>query len=260
MRSATRREVSSSANSLVKVFRRALADGTTREDWLAVEGPFLVEEALNAAPRVKIHSLLVAAGSAEKFSALLHRLPAEAEVVQVPDRLFAGVAQTQSPQGIAALVELPAYELRQVVTAGSPLVVVACGLQDPGNLGTIMRTALAFSASAFLSLQDTVSAFNPKAVRSSAGAIFRLPLVSGLDPKQALPLFAPTRSHRGGGPQQPGIALPSGSARAHRDPRRARGHRIAGGDCPLRRPALKYSHPQGSGFLERGDCGEHLSL
>ncbi len=189
MRSATRREVSSSANSLVKVFRRALADGTTREDWLAVEGPFLVEEALNAAPRVKIHSLLVAAGSAEKFSALLHRLPAEAEVVQVPDRLFAGVAQTQSPQGIAALVELPAYELRQVVTAGSPLVVVACGLQDPGNLGTIMRTALAFSASAFLSLQDTVSAFNPKAVRSSAGAIFRLPLVSGLDPKQALPLL-----------------------------------------------------------------------
>jgi TrmH family RNA methyltransferase len=53
----------------------------------------------------------------------------------------------------------------------------------------MMRTALAFSGSAFLTLQDTVSPFNPKAVRSSAGAIFRLPVVFGLDPAQALPLL-----------------------------------------------------------------------
>ena len=120
MRSTHQREVSSPANSLMKVFRRSLADGTTKQGWLAVEGPFLVEEALNAAPGVKTHSVLVAAGSAETFSTLLHRLPAEAEVVQVPDRLFAGVAQTQSPQGIAALVELPAYELQQIVTPPIP--------------------------------------------------------------------------------------------------------------------------------------------
>ena len=90
---------------------RALADGATKEGWLAVEGPFLVEEALGAAPLVKTHSVLVAGGAAEKFSALLDRLPADAEVTQVPDRLFASVAQTQLPQGIAALVELPAYNL-----------------------------------------------------------------------------------------------------------------------------------------------------
>ena len=174
----------------MKVFRRALADGTTKDGWLAVEGPFLVEEALNAAPRVKTHSVLVASGAAEKFSALLHRLPAEAEITQVPDRLFAGVAQTQSPQGIAALVELPAHKLEQVVAVANPLLVVACRIQDPGNLGTMMRAALAFSASAFLTLQETVSPFNPKAVRSSAGAICRLPLVCGLNPDEALPLLS----------------------------------------------------------------------
>ncbi len=190
MRSTNSREVTSPTNSLMKVFRRALAEGTTKQGWLAVEGPFLVEEALNAGAGVKTHSVLVASGAAEKFSALLDRLPAEAEITQVPDRLFESVAQTQSPQGIAALVELPAHTLEQVVAAANSLLVVACRLQDPGNLGTMMRTALAFSASAFLTLQDTVSPFNPKAVRSSAGAIFRLPLVCGLDPKEALPFLS----------------------------------------------------------------------
>jgi TrmH family RNA methyltransferase len=134
--------------------------------------------------------VLVASGAVEKFSALLDRLPALAEVTQVTDRLFESVAQTQSPQGIAALVELPAYKLEQVVAIANPLLVVACRLQDPGNLGTMMRTALAFSASAFLTLQETVSAFNPKAVRASAGAIFRLPLICGLDPNAVLPYLS----------------------------------------------------------------------
>jgi TrmH family RNA methyltransferase len=190
MRSTERREVSSPTNSLVKVFRRALAEGTTKQGLLAVEGPFLVEEALNAAPRAKTHSILVAAGAAEKFAALLERVPAEAEITEVSDRLFESVAQTTSPQGIAALVEVSAYGLEQVVSGADPLVVIACRLQDPGNLGTMIRTALAFSASAFLTLQETVSPFNPKAVRASAGAIFRLPLVCGLDPTEVLPLLS----------------------------------------------------------------------
>ena len=71
----------------MKVFRRALAEGTNKQGWLAVEGPFLVEEALNAAPGVKTHSVLVASGAAEKFAALLQRLPTEAELTQVPDRI-----------------------------------------------------------------------------------------------------------------------------------------------------------------------------
>jgi TrmH family RNA methyltransferase len=128
-------------------------------------------------------------GAAEKFSALLNRLPAESEITYVPEPLFESIAQTQSPQGIAALVELPSHNLEHAVAAPNPLLLVACRIQDPGNLGTMMRTALAFSATAFLTVQDTVSPFNPKAVRSSAGAIFRLPIICGLDPEKAFPFL-----------------------------------------------------------------------
>jgi len=186
MRRAKFRELLSPSNPLVKVFRGALAEGTTRQGLLAVEGPFLVEEALRAAPQVRIHSVLVASRAADKFCALLGGLPAQAEIACVPDRLFERIAQTETPQGIAALVELPTYSLEQVAAAPNPLLLVACRIQDPGNLGTMMRTALAFSASGFLALKETVSPFNPKAVRSSAGAVFRLPTICNLDPETSL--------------------------------------------------------------------------
>ena len=174
------RQIGSPTNSIVKVYRRALAKGTTREGWLAVEGPFLVKEALAAAPAVRTHSVLITESGVAKFSGLLQALPAEAEAVQVPDRLFQQVAQTQNPQGIAALVELPHDNLDTILAGQNLLLLVACGLQDPGNLGTLMRSAAAFGASAICTLADTVDPFNPKAVRSSAGAIFHVPVLSGL--------------------------------------------------------------------------------
>jgi TrmH family RNA methyltransferase len=121
-----------------------------------------------------------------RFARLVQGLPAEAEAVQVPDRLFEQVAQTQTPQGIAGLVELPPHDLDTILGAPNLLLLVACGLQDPGNLGTLMRSAAAFGASALFTLSETVSPFNPKAVRSSAGAIFRLPVVAGLAANELL--------------------------------------------------------------------------
>jgi TrmH family RNA methyltransferase len=171
------RELTSSANSLVKLFRRALPKGVTREGWLAVEGPHLVEEALEAASTATIHSVLVSESAMVKFTGLLKRLSPETEIAQVADKLFRQVADTQSPQGIAALVELARANLGDILQRRDVLVVVACGLQDPGNLGTILRSAEAFGASALVTLEDTVSPFNPKAVRASAGAIFRIPVV-----------------------------------------------------------------------------------
>ncbi len=182
------REVTSSSNALVKVFRRALADGVTREGWLAVEGPRLVEEALKAGtqpPRgsaVTIHSVLVSRSGAESFDSLLAQLPRDAEIAQVPDRLFQRAAQTQTPQGIAALVGLPQADFGETLAHRDALLLIACGLQDPGNLGTIMRSAEALGATALVTLAATVSPFNPKAVRSCAGAVFRLPVFAGQDP------------------------------------------------------------------------------
>jgi TrmH family RNA methyltransferase len=160
---------------LLKVFRRALAEGETREGWLAVEGPHLVEEALKA-DAATVHSVLVSASGRARFDALLARLPREAEVSQVADAVFRKVAQTENPQGIAALVELAHYDLTPLLARWDALVLVACGIQDPGNLGAIVRSAQAFGATALLTIKETVSPFNPKAVRSSAGAIFHLPV------------------------------------------------------------------------------------
>lgn len=181
------REIKSPDNPLLKVFRRALAEGTTREGLLAVEGPWLVEEALNAAPRAVVHSVLVGPSAATKFAELLARLPQEAETACVPDRVFRQVAQTETPQGIAALVELHPGTLDAVLAGRDALLLVACGVQDPGNMGTMLRTAQALGAAALLTLKETVSPFNPKAMRSSAGAIFRLPVFPNLEPGELFP-------------------------------------------------------------------------
>jgi TrmH family RNA methyltransferase len=174
------RQISSPTNSLVKAYRRALADGLTRDGWLAVEGPFLVEEALRAAPAVRTHSLLMAESGKAKFAHLAELLPAEAEAVEIPDHLFGQVSQTENTQGLAALVELPRRNLETILEAKNLLLLVACGLQDPGNLGTLVRSAAGFGAAALCTLSGTVSPFNPKAVRSSAGSIFHLPVLAGV--------------------------------------------------------------------------------
>jgi len=176
-------EITSPTNSLLKVFRRALAKGETRDGWLAVEGPHLVEEALKA-DSATVHSVLVSTSGRAKFQGLLERLPREAEVAQVADALFQKVAQTEKPQGIAALVELPHQDLNVVLKRRDTLLLVACSIQDPGNLGTMMRSAQAFGATALITLKETVSPFNPKVVRSSAGAIFRLPVFCDVQPAE----------------------------------------------------------------------------
>ena len=170
------REITSPANPLLKVFRRALAEGTTRDGCLAVEGPFLIEEALRAKPQATLHSVLVSDEGLERLRELVRHLPAKSEVARVSDRLFRQVAETQSPQGIAALVEVHRRSLHSILQAPNALLLVACGLQDPGNLGTMMRSAQAFGASGVVTMTETVSPFNPKATRASAGAIFHLPV------------------------------------------------------------------------------------
>ncbi len=185
------REIDSATNPLVKVFRRALAQGVSRDGFLAVEGPHLVEEALAAPARATVHSVLMARDSRKKFATLLEQLPGESEIATVPNPLFAKVSQTASPQGIAALVELRRDDLASVLARPGATVLVACGIQEPGNLGSILRSAQALGGSALVTLEETVSPFNPKAVRASAGAVFRLPLFAGL---KAHPFFERLRA------------------------------------------------------------------
>lgn len=190
------RVISIASHPVAKVFRRGLAAGVTPEGWVAIEGPILFQEALQAGgaatagapsasteeiPRVKIHSVLVTERERERLEDALRALPRETEVNLVSEWIFGRLTQTEAPRGIAALVELPERKLDGAIGRPDALVLVACGLQDPGNLGTMVRSAQALGGSALLILQNTVSPFNPKAVRASAGAIFRLPVFTNLE-------------------------------------------------------------------------------
>ncbi len=183
------REVTSATNSLVKVFRRALAEGLTRDGWLCGEGPHFLEEALKPGARAMVRSVLVSAETAETHQGLLARLPAEVELAKIPDRLFRQIAGTRTPQGVAAIVELATHDLKTVAESPNAILVIACGLQDPGNLGTIIRSADALGASAVVALAGTVNPFNPKAVRSCAGSIFRMPVFASLKPENVFKLL-----------------------------------------------------------------------
>jgi len=172
------RIVQSKQNTRLKELRRALANAGRHESGAAgIEGPNLLAEALRSGLRVRC--VFAAKGSERLLESL--SLAAETEVLLMSKELLESALATETPQPIAALVEPPdwtwAHLLRGQQTA-APLIIVLAGLQDPGNLGTIVRSAEAFGADGVLCLSGTVSAWNPKAVRASAGSVFRVPLLT----------------------------------------------------------------------------------
>jgi len=175
------RIVHSKQNARLKELRRALAhpprSGIGEPAQLAgIEGPNLLHEALRAG--LKIETVFVAEG----FESLLADigLSDDIDVLQLPKEILDQALTTEAPQSVAALVQPPVWSWPDLLTSGpgpAPLVLVLAGLQDPGNLGTILRSAEAFGATGAISLPGTVSPWNPKAVRASAGSVFRTPLI-----------------------------------------------------------------------------------
>jgi TrmH family RNA methyltransferase len=175
------RIVHSKQNARLKQLRRALAHpprgGSAEAARLAgVEGPNLLREALRAG--LKIETVFVAQGFEELLAEV--ELPSEVDVLALPKELLDQALTTEAPQPLAALVQWPSWSWNDLVnsrTAAAPLLVILAGLQDPGNLGTILRSAEAFGATGVVSLPGTVSPWNPKALRASAGSVFRVPLL-----------------------------------------------------------------------------------
>jgi len=107
-------------------------------------------------------------------------------VCRTTDRLLRSISTVVEPQRAVGLVRVPPLALGGVSLAPDPLVVCLCGLQDPGNLGSLLRTARAAGAAMAVTTRSTVSARNPKAVRASAGAFFALPVVESACPADVL--------------------------------------------------------------------------
>jgi TrmH family RNA methyltransferase len=179
------RIVSSKQNARLKELRRALASpGRKAEGMAGIEGPHLVEEALRAG--LRISTVFVAEGMLHHVEKSV-RLQPEVEVLVLPSAILAPVLSTETPQLVAALVEPRLWSWEDLISSRrdtAPLILVLAGLQDPGNLGTIVRSAEAFGATGIVSLPGTVSPWNPKAVRASAGSILRMPFLTA-DPEAA---------------------------------------------------------------------------
>ncbi len=170
------RRIEGRHNALLKELRRAFARSELTEDGCcAIEGLRIVEEAVRSGLRFRAVFFSVSAET--KAERLLPQIGAHVETLLLPDSLFTSAVPSETPQGVAALVKWKALSLNDVLaqTQARPLLVIA-GVQDPGNLGTILRSAEAFGAGGALLGEGTVSPFNPKVVRASAGSLFRLPL------------------------------------------------------------------------------------
>jgi TrmH family RNA methyltransferase len=190
------RIVQSPSNQWVKALRHAIThppalggsagQRTGAPPMIALEGFHLVTEALQAGLPLRalflreeesdgmLTRVLDSLGrGAAKAPALL----AETEMLALPESLFRNLAGTEAPQPVAALVQVPETTPDALLAMPTPLVAVLCGLQDPGNVGTLLRSALAFGATGAVLLTGTVSPWNGKALRASAGAALRLPLI-----------------------------------------------------------------------------------
>ena len=170
--------VTSPANALLRDIRRAVSRGELTADglWVA-EGFHLLEEALRSdrpAP-VVLASESVQATVERHVSGL-----AGVRTVVLPDKLFASIAATETSQGVIALVRPPEWRIEQIFR-GHSMVVVLDGLQDPGNAGAIVRAVEAFGGTGVMFLKGSASPFHPKTLRASAGSLFRVPFIQGID-------------------------------------------------------------------------------
>ncbi len=162
--------VTSRANPRVKQLRAAFASHARLSGGLvAIEGEHLLREAIRSGLPLKTIFL------SERVPPPAW-LPRGTELLSLADEVFASAVDTQHPQGIAALMLPPRWSLQTAVFTNA-LLLVAAGLQDPGNLGTLIRSAEAFGATAVLTTPGTVSEWNQKALRASAGSVFRVPVV-----------------------------------------------------------------------------------
>jgi len=197
------RRIEGRHNALVKDLRRAFSRGElTSDGYCAIEGFRILEEAIRSGLRFR--AVFFSESATARAEKLLSQLGAQVETLLLPDKLFASAVPSDTPQGVAALARWKEFSLEDVLakSKAGPLLAIA-GVQDPGNLGTILRSAEAFGAGGVLLGDGTVSPFNPKVVRASAGSVFRLPvarakLSDALGPmkEHGLRLVA-TASHKG---------------------------------------------------------------
>lgn len=168
--------ITSTSNAQIKELAKLQKKSRLRDEKgiFLVEGPRMTEEI----PAERIEKVYASESFAKKNKEFLEKLQAPVELLT--DTVFAYVSDTKTPQGILAIVKRLNYtmnDLMQVKNQKAPHLIVLDNLQDPGNLGTIFRTAEAAGVTGILLSKDCVDVYNPKVIRSTMGAVFRMPFL-----------------------------------------------------------------------------------
>jgi RNA methyltransferase, TrmH family len=194
--------ITSRDNRWVKMFRAGLRGaGPVKDEAIAVEGPKLIEDALRYG--LEANAVMVSESAERHMEPILRAASASdagisrSRVFRTTDKIFESMSGTEAPQGVAALFRQPAWDFEDLLRGGTadelgergakglPLIVVMAGVQDPGNVGTVLRSAEAFGATGVVAARGTADPWSPKAVRASAGSALRLPVLRGM----ALPVL-----------------------------------------------------------------------
>ena len=174
--------ITSKSNARVKALRASFnGDPSQPGDLLGIEGEHLIAEALRSG--YKLETLFLREGSEATLDRpTLSTLDPHDAVILTRD-VFSSAVETASPQGIAATLRLRTPEAPAPAPRTTTLILE--NLQDPGNLGTLIRSAEAFGAQQIYLTPDTVNQWNPKVVRASAGSVFRIPITRATLPRIA---------------------------------------------------------------------------
>lgn len=176
--------ITSRENHWLKLFRAVLQSSRPEDNRIGLEGVRLVSDAVRSG--LALEAILASASGEKSLAALLAELDRPTIVLRTTDKLFASVAATETPQGIAALLRPPQFAFEDLLRGGDPLVVVLVGVQDPGNVGTILRSAEALGATGAIAVRGAAHPYSPKALRASAGSALRLPVISEITAPIAL--------------------------------------------------------------------------
>lgn len=176
--------ISSTSNQQIKNIQNLMKKAKERkkQNVFIVEGPKMCFEAP--------HKLLKAVYISESFykenryAEELKNVEAVTEVVS--DQVFKIISDTQTPQGIMAIVQMPEYKLEDVINKEQPHILILESIQDPGNLGTMIRTGEGAGISGIIMNKTTVDIFNPKTVRATMGSLYRVPFFIAEDLTEAI--------------------------------------------------------------------------
>jgi TrmH family RNA methyltransferase len=206
---------------------------------LLCEGFHLVTEAFRSGVRVRFVLATARALSGPVGAGILEAAGASrTKVFEVPDKIVGYLSETAAPQGIVAVAEKPVLK--------RPEALRNCGLvlyevQDPGNVGTLMRSAEAFGAEALFLSEGTCDPFNPKVVRASMGSLFRVPFEHGVEPRGLMEWARSAGAMNAALVQGGDMGLP---------------------DIPRDRPILFWAGAEGAGLPDAivGDCEARVRI